>query len=100
MEYICDICQSKFKSANALASHRRYKHSIKGKSRVSEFSKGVEKNSEKIDLILEEIRGLKGINKIESLIFYPCPDCGSSLKLMKDGPGIFKLKCEKCFEGV
>ena len=91
-QLICEICGITTKNPGALASHRYYAH---GKGRVhKELSDGYRE-------LVEEVRTLIGkLNRLESRDSgseLRCPECGGLLTLMSDGPGIYKLKCIKCW---
>jgi DNA-directed RNA polymerase subunit RPC12/RpoP len=72
-----------FATPAALGSHKRKHREPKAKANDGEVT---------IRLLVEQA-------PIESKQSddYKCPDCGGSLELMKDSPGIYKLRCHKCW---
>lgn len=74
MFYQCEVCGAMCSTAPALGSHKR-----KHREKKNEMGELVEK-------------------LVDKLAGYRCPDCGNELVLMVDSIGIYKLKCQRCYE--
>ena len=85
MDYKCDEpgCDFVAHTPASLGSHKRYKHKIRKP----------ESNSDRLCDLLDKIELKVGSSNLSK-----CPVCGSPLELMLNGPGIYKLKCSKCYE--
>jgi hypothetical protein len=82
----CEICGQDFASPAALGSHMRTHN--RGKAKVSKA------NGETVVRVVVE--QAPGANQSPAAI---CPDCGGQLELMPNGPGLYVLKCRKCYDG-
>ena len=80
-ELTCGVCGQQCSSPAALGSHQRYAHGIVGEHGKSIETKAADSARKKVESVLK------------------CPSCNSPLELMSDGPGIYKLRCQKCYEG-
>jgi len=84
MAYVCEECGKEFKTLASLGSHMRIHKGAKVKAN----------NSEVTVRVLVEQAPIESRQDVEP---YKCMDCGGSLELMKDSPGIYKLRCHKCW---
>jgi DNA-directed RNA polymerase subunit RPC12/RpoP len=89
MAYVCEICGSEFTTPASLGSHQRV-HKGKAKARAND--------SEVVVRVLVEQVPIDSRQSDVQSNLYKCPDCGGSLELMKDGPGLYKLRCAVCYQ--
>ena len=83
-KYVCKECGEEFDAKGKFLAHTRWQHPKKSSDSVV---------GEKLDTVIELLKDSK------AEVVYHCPDCNGPLSLMPDGPGLFKLRCQYCYEG-
>lgn len=87
MANICEVCNLEFATPAALGSHKRKHREPKAKANSSE------------PIVVKLVVEQTPVNSNPQSNPYKCLECESPLELMADGPGIYKLRCQKCYEG-
>lgn len=95
MANICEVCGKELGSPGALGSHMRLH---KPKEKRAKKLKANSSSEGALTLIADKLTSLVDkLSNNSSPKLSTCPDCGGELELMRDGPGIWKLKCQRCW---
>jgi hypothetical protein len=91
---VCIVCGKEFKSKAGLANHlKSHLRDICDKRDVV-VAGNTRTEPVTVRIVVEQASQPRVTSPQ-----YTCPECGGDLGLMLDGPGIYKLKCQKCWKG-
>ena len=85
MAYVCEVCSREFGTPGSLGSHMRVHKEPRVKANSGEVT---------VRILVEQAPS-ESRQDVQPEP-YRCPDCGGSLELMHDSPGLYKLRCAVC----